>query len=69
MRQYVRARTGHTLIDARQCIPQEHIEDPVKSLVIGAAVLGVRPRSAPSAWLGNSSGPAAKVESNVEIGL
>ena len=32
---YVRARTGHALIDARQWIPQEHIEDPVKSLVMG----------------------------------
>ena len=32
---YVRARTGPALIDARQWIPQEHIEDPVKSLVMG----------------------------------
>jgi hypothetical protein len=32
---YVRARTGHALIDARQWIPQEHIEDLVKSLVMG----------------------------------
>jgi SRSO17 transposase len=24
---YVRARTGHALMDARQWIPQEHIED------------------------------------------
>ncbi len=32
---YVRARTGHALIDARQWIPQEHTEDPVKSLVMG----------------------------------
>jgi len=32
---YVRARTGHALIDARHWIPQEHIEDPVKSLVMG----------------------------------
>ena len=32
---YVRARTGHALIGARQWIPQEHIEDPVKSLVMG----------------------------------
>jgi hypothetical protein len=32
---YVRARTGRALIDARQWIPQEHIEDPVKSLVMG----------------------------------
>jgi SRSO17 transposase len=32
---YVREKTGHTLIGARQWIPQEHIEDPVKSLVMG----------------------------------
>ena len=32
---YVRARAGHALIGARQWIPQEHIEDPVKSLVMG----------------------------------
>jgi len=32
---YVRAGTGHAPIDARQWIPQEHIEDPVKSLVMG----------------------------------
>jgi SRSO17 transposase len=32
---YVRARTGHALIDARQWSPQEHIEDRVKSLVMG----------------------------------
>jgi SRSO17 transposase len=32
---YVRARTGHALIGARQWIPQEHIEDPVRSLVMG----------------------------------
>ena len=32
---YVRARTGHALIGARQWIPREHIEDPVKSLVMG----------------------------------
>jgi hypothetical protein len=32
---YVRARTGHALIGARQCIPQEQIEGPVKSLVMG----------------------------------
>jgi hypothetical protein len=31
----VRTRTGHALIDARQWIAQEHIEDPVKSLVMG----------------------------------
>ena len=32
---YVRARTGHALIGARQWIPREHIEDPVRSLVTG----------------------------------
>ena len=32
---YVQARTGHALIGARQWIPQEHIEDPVKSVVMG----------------------------------
>jgi SRSO17 transposase len=32
---YVRAGTGHALIGARQWIPQEHLEDPVKSLVMG----------------------------------
>ena len=32
---YVRAGTGHAPSDARQWIPQEHIEDPVKSLVMG----------------------------------
>jgi SRSO17 transposase len=32
---YVRERTGHALIGARQWIPAEHIEDPVKSLVMG----------------------------------
>jgi SRSO17 transposase len=32
---YVRERTGHGLIGARQWIPQEHIADPVKSLVMG----------------------------------
>ena len=32
---YVRAGTGQAPIDARQWIPQEHIEDPVKSLVMG----------------------------------
>jgi SRSO17 transposase len=32
---YVRASAGHALIGARQWIPQEHIEDPVKSLVMG----------------------------------
>jgi hypothetical protein len=32
---YVRDQTGHALAGARQWIPQEHIEDPVKSLVMG----------------------------------
>jgi SRSO17 transposase len=32
---YVREKTGHTLIGARQWIPQEHIDDPVCSLVMG----------------------------------
>jgi SRSO17 transposase len=32
---YVRARTGHALIGARQWIPQEHIEDAVRSLAMG----------------------------------
>ena len=32
---YVRERTGHALIGARQWIPAEHIGDPVRSLVMG----------------------------------
>src|SRR6266699_1145136 len=32
---YVREGTGHALIGARQWIPAEHIDDPVKSLVMG----------------------------------
>ena len=32
---YVRERTGHALIGARQWIPREHLEDPAKSLVMG----------------------------------
>jgi SRSO17 transposase len=32
---HVREKTGHALIAARQWIPREHIEDPVKSLVMG----------------------------------
>jgi SRSO17 transposase len=32
---YVREKTGHALIGARQWIPQEHITDPVKMLVMG----------------------------------
>ena len=32
---YVREKTGHALIGARQWIPREHLEDPVKSLLMG----------------------------------
>jgi len=32
---YVREGTGHALIGARQWIPREHIDDPVRSLVMG----------------------------------
>jgi SRSO17 transposase len=32
---YVRERTGHALIGARQWIPAEHLSDPVKSLITG----------------------------------
>jgi SRSO17 transposase len=32
---YVREKTGHALIGARQWIPEEHISDPVKSLLMG----------------------------------
>jgi SRSO17 transposase len=32
---YVREKTGHALIGARQWIPAEHLEDPVKCLVMG----------------------------------
>jgi hypothetical protein len=32
---YVRTKTGHAPIGAWQWVPQEHIEDPVKSLVMG----------------------------------
>jgi SRSO17 transposase len=32
---YVRERTGHALIGARQWVPAEHLDDPVKSLVMG----------------------------------
>src|ERR1700741_2359693 len=32
---YVRERTGHALIGARQWVPAEDIADPVKSLVAG----------------------------------
>ena len=32
---YVRDKTGHALIGARQWIPREHLDDPVKSLIMG----------------------------------
>jgi SRSO17 transposase len=32
---YVREKTGHALIGARQWIPEEQVKDPVKSLVTG----------------------------------
>jgi SRSO17 transposase len=32
---YVREKTGHALIGARQWIPREHIDDPAKSVVMG----------------------------------
>jgi SRSO17 transposase len=32
---YARERTGHALIGARQWIPAEHLDDPVKALVMG----------------------------------
>ena len=32
---YVREKTGHALIGARQWIPAEHIDDPVRSLAMG----------------------------------
>jgi SRSO17 transposase len=32
---YVRDRTGHALVGARQWIPEEQVKDPVKSLVTG----------------------------------
>ena len=32
---YVRKKTGHALIGAHQQIPREHIDDPVRSLVMG----------------------------------
>jgi len=40
-RSYVRARTGHALIGAREWIPQEHTEDPGKSLAMGCRARGV----------------------------
>ena len=40
---YVRDKTGHALIGARQWIPREHLEDPVKSLIMGLPLdLGFR---------------------------
>ena len=40
---YVRDKTGHALIGARQWIPREHIQDPVKSLLMGLPLdLGFR---------------------------
>ena len=40
---YVREKTGHALTGARQWIPREHIEDPVKSLAMGLPLdLGFR---------------------------
>ena len=32
---YVREKTGHALLGARQWIPREHLDDPVKSLPMG----------------------------------
>src|SRR2546425_12296586 len=32
---YVREKTGHALIGARQWIPREQIEDPARSLLMG----------------------------------
>jgi SRSO17 transposase len=32
---YVREKAGHALIGARQWVPREHIQDPVKSLLMG----------------------------------
>jgi hypothetical protein len=44
---YVREKTGHALAGARQWIPEEHISDPVKSLVMGLPVdLAFRPQGA-----------------------
>ena len=40
---YVREKTGHALIGARQWIPAEHIADPVKCLIMGLPLdLGFR---------------------------
>ena len=32
---YVREKTGHALAGARQWIPQEQVNDPVRSLITG----------------------------------
>ena len=37
---YVREKTGHALIGARQWIPEEQVKDPVKSLVTGVLIGG-----------------------------
>jgi len=40
---YVREKTGHALVGARQWIPREHLDDPVKSLLMGLPLdLGFR---------------------------
>jgi SRSO17 transposase len=40
---YVRDKTGHALIGARQWIPREHLEDPARSLLMGLPLdLGFR---------------------------
>jgi hypothetical protein len=45
---YVQEGTGHALAGARQWIPREHIEDPVKSLVMGLPLdLEFRTRAGP----------------------
>src|SRR5712691_9101618 len=46
---YVRERTGHALIGARQWIPCEQIDDPVSSLVTGLPLdLAFRTKGEPS---------------------
>ena len=45
---YVREGTGHALIGARQWIPREQIEDPVRSLVMGAAAGPGLPHQGPA---------------------
>jgi len=50
---YVREKTGHTLIGARQWIPREHLADPVKSLLTGLPLdLGSALRGS---WLSTSA--------------